>query len=248
MISLFGIEEFKKLQEKFKDEKEGIDSNGRSYYLNTLLSLGNLKDIEEKDFIKYDENIQEYARKINEKRGNVKLKYFQYLTVLFTEIFLDNITNKKTEFIYKLNEFLEKYKQKEKIEIDSFTEEDFKKLAYWMATGSGKTLIMHMNYLQFLKYKPFEPDNILLITPNLSLSYQHFQELEKSGIPAKLYSENKTTGSEGDYEILIIEITKLTEEKKGSGLSLTIDTFEGKNLIFVDEGHKGQKSEEKSWD
>jgi len=95
MISLFGIEEFKKLQEKFKDEKEGIDSNGRSYYLNTLLSLGNLKDIEEKDFIKYDENIQEYARKINEKRGNVKLKYFQYLTVLFTEIFLDNITNKK---------------------------------------------------------------------------------------------------------------------------------------------------------
>jgi len=147
MISLFGVEEFKKLQEKFKDEKEGIDSNGRSYYLNTLLSLGNLKDIEEKDLIKYDENIQEYARKINEKRGNIKLKYFQYLTVLFTEIFLDNITNKKTEFIYKLNEFLEKYKQKEKIEIDSFTEEDFKKLAYWMATGSGKTLIMHMNYL-----------------------------------------------------------------------------------------------------
>ncbi|MBX0312210.1 MAG: DEAD/DEAH box helicase family protein [Sulfurihydrogenibium sp.] len=246
ILDLFGVDEFEKLQKKFKDEKEGIDSNGRSYYLNTLLGSGNLK-ISEDDLNKYDENIQEYVRKINEKRGNIKLKYFQYLAVLFTEIFLDNITNRKTEFIYKLNEFLEEYKQKEKIEIEPFIEEDFKKLAYWMATGSGKTLIMHINYLQFLKYKPFEPDNILLITPNLSLSYQHFQELEKSGIPAKLYSENKTTGSEGDYEILIIEITKLAEEKKGSGLSLTIDTFEGKNLIFVDEGHKGQKSEEKSW-
>ena len=36
-----------------------------------------------------------------------------------------------------------------------------------MATGSGKTLIMHLNYLQFLHYGGAEElDNIILITPN----------------------------------------------------------------------------------
>jgi len=82
ILDLFGVDEFEKLQKKFKDEKEGTDSNGRSYYLNTLLGSGNLKDIEEKDLNKYDENIQEYVRKINEKRGNIKLKYFQYYSFL----------------------------------------------------------------------------------------------------------------------------------------------------------------------
>ncbi|MEM4215446.1 MAG: DEAD/DEAH box helicase family protein [Candidatus Pacearchaeota archaeon] len=46
-----------------------------------------------------------------------------------------------------------------------------------MATGSGKTLIMHINYYQFLNYKLFSLDNIILITPNEGLSKQHFEEL-----------------------------------------------------------------------
>ena len=37
----------------------------------------------------------------------------------------------------------------------------------------------------------------------------------------------------------VIEITKLTEVKKGGGLSVPVEAFEGNNLIFVDEGHKG---------
>jgi superfamily II DNA or RNA helicase len=247
LLSLFGVRDFKVLQEKLRDVKEDIDSDGRSYFLNTLLALKDLK-IPDNDLIRYDQNIQSYVKRISEKRETFSLKYFQYLALLFTEIFLENIKNRKAEFLYNLNEFLYNYEDRNVKElIGEFNEEDFKKLAYWMATGSGKTLIAHINYYQFLNYKLFEPDNILFITPNLSLSKQHFEELQKSGIPARLYSEGARTEFKRDYEILIIEITKLVEEKKGGGLSLPVETFEGKNLIFVDEGHKGQRSEDQKW-
>jgi hypothetical protein len=246
-LSLFGIKDFDDLRKRFEDVKEDIDSDRRTYFANTLLSLRDLK-ISEDDLIQYDGNIQEYIWKISKKRGYFKLKYFQYLAVLFTEIFLDFIKNRRVEFINKLNDFLRNYEDNEVKElIGEFKEDDFKKLAFWMATGSGKTLIAHINYLQFIKYKPFEPDNILLITPNLGLSKQHLEELRKSGIPAKIYSEGLSTQFRSDYEILIIEITKLVEEKKGGGISLPVETFEGKNLIFVDEGHKGKKSDDQKW-
>jgi len=41
------------------------------------------------------------------------------------------------------------------------------------------------------------------------------------------------------YQIIIIDIHKLTKEKKGEGVSVDVEFFGSKNLIFVDEGHKG---------
>ncbi|MEM3974885.1 MAG: DEAD/DEAH box helicase family protein [Ignisphaera sp.] len=250
LLSLFGVNNFRDLQQKLKDTSTGIDSDGRSYFVNVLRSLENLK-IPKDVLLKYDENIQSYVRKINYKREPVSLKYFQYLAVLFTEIVLDNLKNRKQEFLYELNKFLEKYKEEQGIEIiDSFSEYDLKKLAFWMATGSGKTLIMHINYYQFLdNYKLFSPDNIILITPNEGLSKQHFEELQKSGIPCRLYTSSLSGGLRSNDEVLVIEITKIVEEKKGGGVTLPVDVFEGRNLVFVDEGHKGQagNKEELRW-
>ncbi len=99
--------------------------------------------------------------------------------------------NRKPEFLHDLNEFLKAYKQGHDIDLlDEFTEDDLRKIAFWMATGSGKTLLMHINYHQFQRYKLFSPDNILLITPNEGLSRQHCEELQKSGIPCRLYAGN----------------------------------------------------------
>ena len=249
LLSLFGVNDFKELQQKLKDVQEGIDSDGRTYFVNTLIASFDKKKNLEYDLLRYDSNIQEYVRKINYRRGDVSLKYFQYLAVLFTEIVLDNIKNRKLEFIYELNEFLKNYEDENvRNLICGFSEDDLRKLAFYMATGSGKTLIAHINYHQFFKYNLFSPDNILFITPNEGLSKQHFDELQKSGIPAKLYSGNLDTFSlKVSHEILVIEMTKFVEEKKGGGVTLSVDTFEGKNLIFVDEGHKGKKSEEQKW-
>jgi superfamily II DNA or RNA helicase len=250
LLSLFGFSESKDLFNQLKDKETGYDSDGRSYFVRVLRSLEGLQ--KNKPFknalLRYDSNIQSYVRKINYAREPVSLKYFQYLAVLFAEIFLDNLKNRQPEFISELNEFLKKYKDEQGIEIiDSFTEKELKKLAFWMATGSGKTLIMHINYYQFFNYRLFSPDNIILITPNEGLSKQHFEELQKSGIPARLYAGSLNGGLRSDNEILVIEMTKFVEEKKGGGVTLPVDVFEGRNLIFVDEGHKGKRSEEQKW-
>ena len=254
LLSLLGVSEFKDLQDKLKDVS---DINDKDNYLDVLLIyFGNKINEANQSVIAinklrhYDDNIEGYLSQINRHREPIRLKYFQYLAVLFTEILLDNIKNNQTNFIYDLNQFLKRYKKENKVEeINDFTEDDLNKIAFWMATGSGKTLIMHINYYQFLHYKLFSPDSILLITPNEGLSKQHYEELTKSGIPCRLYSENfrfsdslKTEG-----EVLVIEMTKLVETKKGGGVTISIDAFEGRKLIFVDEGHKGKKAEEQKW-
>ncbi len=121
-----------------------------------------------------------------------------------------------------------------------FTESDLTKLAYWMATGSGKTLILHLNYHQFLHYNREPLDNILLVTPNEGLSEQHLAELQASGIPARRFDLNQSgLWGSAPGTVQVIEITKLVEEKRGGGVSVPVEAFEGHNLIFVDEGHKG---------
>jgi len=249
LLSLFGVSDFRDLQEKLKDAPVGVDSDGRSYFVNVLRSsFENLK-LPEDLLLRYDENIQFHVRKINYKREPVSLKYFQYLAVLFVELVLDNLKNRRPKFLYELNEFLKNYKQEQDIEIiDSFSENDLKKLVLWMATGSGKTLIMHINYYQFFHYNLFSPDNIILITPNEGLSKQHFEELQKSAIPCRLYTGSLSgIGETWEREILVLEMTKFVEEKKGGGVTLPVDVFEGRNLVFVDEGHKGRRSEEQKW-
>ena len=253
MLSLFGVSDFKDLQEKLKDVPVAVDSDGRTYFIKILRSSfeGLRKDILlEETLLRYDENIQSYVKKINYRRDPVSLKYFQYLAVLFAEIVLDNLKNRKFEFLYNLNEFLQTYKHEQDVGlIDEFSEEDLTKLAFWMATGSGKTLITHINYHQFFHHKLFSPDNIILITPNEGLSKQHFDELQKSGIPSRLYEGGLSSRGtlRDEREVLVIEMTKFVEEKKGRGVTLPVSVFEGKNLVFVDEGHKGRKSEEQKW-
>jgi len=247
-LRLFGEEDNRGLLRYLKSVEEG-ERDGLTNFAINLMTKEGVK-LPKDELKRYDQNIQEYLRKINQSRPErIRLKYFQYLAVLFTEIFLDRLKNRKWEFLAELNDFVNSNNLEKKVRetVGEFSEEDLKKLAFWMATGSGKTLIMHINYLQFLRYKPFEPDNILLITPNEGLSKQHYEEMQKSGIPCRLYSESGSSSGQREHEVLIIEITKLAENTRGRGRSIHISAFEGKNLIFVDEGHKGKRSEEKKW-
>ena len=234
ILNYFGVSDILGLRETLKREKETFDADGKSYYFNALKGL--TLRIDEDTLSRYDGNIKAYLNYINRLRSEkINLKYFQYLAVLFTEIFLDNLFNRNGEFLKELNDFVEKENRENSKEYPKFSKNDLSKIAYWMATGSGKTLIMHINWLQFHKYNKKSIDNILLITPNESLSKQHFDELRKSNIPVKIFN-----GSNAQKDtIQIIEIHKLTEEKKGEGVSVEVSAFEGNNLVFVDEGHKG---------
>ena len=48
--------------------------------------------------------------------------------------------------------------------------------------------------------------------------------------------------------MIVLDINKLATEKKGDGITVPTSAFaDGRNLVFVDEGHKGQKSEASVW-
>jgi len=247
LLSLFGYSSFSELRNVIKDREVGFENDGKSYFLSALMGIQDMK-ISSEELIKYDETIKEYSERLSRnRRENINLKYFQYLAILFAEIYLDKYFNNRQELLTELNSFMEDYKQIENIGISSFEEEDLKKLAYWMATGSGKTLIMHINYWQFLKYNSESLDNIILVTPNEGMSKQHYEEMQKSGVLCKIYSENSNNLTLYKDEVLVIDIHKLTEKKKGSGVRVETSYFEGRNLVFIDEGHKGQATEEQTW-
>lgn len=84
-----------------------------------------------------------------------------------------------------------------------------------MATGSGKTLIMHLNYRQYLHYNKKPLDNILLIAPNEGLSQQHLDELRASNILAMRFDLNESGVLINKGRVKVTEITKLVIEKTG---------------------------------
>ena len=245
--SLLGYESNRALLEDAKRADEGFGADGRSHLYHFLISRGSQVKIPADDLERYDENIRQHLENINRGRTErITLRYFQYLAALYTEIFLDRLFNHKTQLLADLNALVDERNARLAVEPqdEPFTEDDLTKLAYWMATGSGKTLIFHLNYYQFLHYNTQPLDNILLITPNEGLSEQHLAELAASDIPARRFDLNAGSLWTGGRDVVqVIEITKLVEEKRGGGVSVPVEAFEGRNLIFVDEGHKGSGGE-----
>ena len=62
---------------------------------------------------------------------------------------------------------------------------------------------------------------------------------ENSDIRCERFKVEGNRFSNRDNAVQVIEITKLVEEKTGEGERVAVEAFEGKNLILVDEGHKG---------
>jgi len=241
--SLFGYDSNKAMLMDCREVAEGFATDGHSHLYHHLLARGDRVKIPEDDLARYDENIRHHLERINRRRPErITLRYFQHLAALYTEIVLDRLFNRRALFLAELNAFVEERNARKlpgEPPDEPFTENDLTKLAYWMATGSGKTLILHLNYYQFLHYNKEPLDNILLITPNEGLSEQHLRELERSGIPARRFDLNQSGAFRTPNEVQVLEITKLVEQKRGSGVTVPVDAFEGRNLIFVDEGHKG---------
>jgi hypothetical protein len=242
---LLGAESFGALKDILGDVPEGPDADGRSSMAHRLIALR--PSLSQADVEAYDDHIKRHLERINAARPadeRITLKYFQYLALFYTEHVLQRVFLERKAFLLDLNACLPAFtaaRRAEQEPFPPFTVDDLTKLAYWMATGSGKTLLLHVNYYQFLHYhaqahaRPL--DNILLITPNAGLSAQHLDEFARSGIPAQRF-RGSGGGGLNPHTVQVLEITKLSE--KGSGpLTVHVDSFEGNNLVFVDEGHRG---------
>lgn len=221
---------------------EGYDANGRSYLAARLAERYRGAPA---DLWTYDDNIRRHLAAINAARPQdeqIVLKYFQHLALFYTEHVLHRFYTQRADFLAELNTLVAARNANERRaawHFAPYSDADLSKLAFWMATGSGKTLLLHLNYHQILHYSarakaaPF--DNILLITPNAGLSQQHLREFELSGIPAVSFRSGQDAAA---GVVQVIEITKFTEGAKGPQ-TVAVSEFEGNNLIFVDEGHRG---------
>jgi hypothetical protein len=246
--SLFGYRSNQIMLTDIREADEGFDAGGRSYIFHRLAGRAEHLRIPLDDLVRYDDNIKAHLDAINRNRTEpITLRYFQYLAVLYAEVFLDWYFNKRQYLLRMLNDFVEARNSRAmpgEIIEEGFTENDLRKLAFWMATGSGKTLIMHCNYRQFLQYNTAPVDNILLITPNAGLTEQHIDEMVLSGIPCERFNLEDSGLMRADRDVVrVIEITKLVEQKRGGGVTVDVEAFQGNNLVFVDEGHKGSGGE-----
>ena len=98
ILSLFGCRDLSALSENLKDPAlEGIDDEGTSKIVHALkahLYIG--YEINEAMLLEYDRSIVKHTQAINENRKDkITWKYYQYLALLFTEVYLDILLSAK---------------------------------------------------------------------------------------------------------------------------------------------------------
>lgn len=255
LLGLLGALSFEDLAKKLKaPELEGFDEDNVSRFYHALclhIPLKQRPDLPDDLLLAYDQNIVRHWKRITERRNHAGTflypKYFQYLALLFTEIYLDRYFRDPGALLQQLNAHVENFNQAapEASRIKSYTEQDLNKLAFWMATGSGKTLLMHINILQYRHYLNLyggrKVDRVILLTPNEGLSHQHREELGLSGIDAELFSK-EGRGLFAGNAVTILDIHKLRDETGEK--TVAAEAFEGNNLVLVDEGHRGTSGAE----
>jgi len=235
-----GLKELKNVSSVLNNQdREGLDDNGQTWFFSYLKRNRDCK-INVDQLRQYDDNICNHVNRIGKKRGGLTLKYFQYFPLLFTEIYLDEYFSNRKVLADDLNKYIEKTNLRS--DLETYDQDEMNKLAYMSATGSGKTLIMHINILQYQHYlakaQKLDPNlqinRIILLSPNESMSRQHEKELKESSIPCSMFDKNRVADKN---RVVIIDINKFDEDQ---GIkTVAIDSFESNNLVLVDEGHRG---------
>src|SRR5690554_6959115 len=257
LLGLFGVERFDQLAAHLKDESlEGLDADNIHRFHHALclhLPPENRPELTDEQLLEYDQAIVSVTQHLNDRRITrgeepIVWKYFQYLALLFTEIYLDRyfrdpagLRQALNARIAALNETLPEADRIAALEESEDPRLQLNKIAFWMATGSGKTLLMHANILQYQRFLEThglsrELNWIILLTPNEGLSQQHLREFQKSGIEAETFNKDGR-GLFAGHAVEILEVTKLKEEMGEK--TVAVDAFEGNNLVLVDEGHRG---------
>jgi len=198
--------------------------------------------------LQYEENIVRHTLAINEKRHRpIVWKYYQWLTLLFVEIYLDRFFSNPEILLHDLNTFIERFNARwvEFADMPPYAEDDLNKLCLQNATGSGKTLLMHINLLQYRHYakrhrKENDLNRVILLTPNERLSEQHIDEFHASGFLFVTRLEHQKPISFDQIDV--IEITKLGDQEGPN--TIAVGDLRDQNLLLVDEGHRGMSGKE----
>ena len=257
LLTQFGVKQFADFSQALHHkELSGFTEEGNSRFYVRLVETfpQRSRPLRDEQLRDYDLNIVRHWKQITEQRNHTGQSiyplYFQYMALLFNEIYQDRYWSNRAELAAVLDAHLQQFNLKldKKLKLEPYQPQELNKLAFWMATGAGKTLLMHVNILQTQHYlnqhkKEREIEQILLLTPNARLSEQHQRELRDSGINADFYSKNRqpAQGVLG-FGVQILHIHQLKD--KDGDTTVAVGNFEGKNLVLVDEGHRGASGEE----
>ena len=176
-------------------------------------------------------------------------RYAQYLALLLFAHWLTAQADDAAAFLLRLNAYLGAHKPKGE-DVSPFTEADLQLAAFWMATAAGKTHVLHACLGLLAKRRAW--NTILIITPSEALTRQHAEKLRSlGGWQVFAYPRDGDAAAIGRLPpdtVIVLDINKLAAEKKGEGVTVPTHVFKnGCNLVFVDEGHKGQKTEDSTW-
>ncbi len=239
-----------------RPELEGVDEetgHTRFYQAmmgNSLIDFSDSTRITHNQLAAYDLRIVGYWEAVThhpdrrDTSGNpVRMKYYQYLSLMVTELYLDWYFNRKVQLLDELNVEITRANAVLPVRerLAPVVTDDLDKVSFWEATGSGKTLLMHVNILQYKWYAAEcgkDLTRVILLTPNEGLSVQHLKELRASGLAAASLADDLT---KNDTTVVgVVDSNKLSEDgSKG----MAVEAFEGKNLVMVDEGHHGSSCE-----
>tara|TARA_R110002096_G_scaffold14761_17_gene52038 strand:- start:775 stop:4077 length:3303 start_codon:yes stop_codon:yes gene_type:complete len=275
IVSLFGydpllqhkrghrsLKPFKPFADMLSTKADGLDTdNLHRFYKHLDIELQPTAQITKAALLRYEQNIVSHTLAINEKRTRaIVWKYYQWLSLLFAEIYLDRYFSDIRALQHDLNHYVAAFNTYWKGEgyqtgITPFTLDELNKVCLQNATGSGKTLLMHVNFLQFRQYagKSVLKDDLtrtILITPNERLSHQHAGELKASGILSERLITDRgdllSTGRNGLRQVDFTEVTKLGDQDGPN--TIAVRNLGDQNLLLVDEAHRGMgSSEERGW-
>ena len=257
-----GVDSFADLAKLLRSEDlEGLDESNIHRFHHELcrIPLEKRPRLPDNVLLAHDERIVSVTQRMNQARrlaGDrpIQWKYFQYVSLLFSEIYLDRYFTDPAGLRDALNNVIRCYNSElpprhpqdrlERLSGDSDPRGQLNKLAFWMATGSGKTLLMHAHILRFRELvrhhgQVHQLNRILLLTPNEGLSHQHLEEFEIAGIAASIFSKDG-----GDLfrrgSVEIIDVHKLADDMGDK--TVAVSALEGPNLVLIDEGHRGASS------
>lgn len=242
------------LAKTLRDATPGIGPDGQHGFAKALVShLQPSALLAVADIARFDATIVQHTQAINARRkhkGPIQWKYFQWLTLLFVEIYLDRYFSDRQGLCDALNAHVDRFNahhaaQGRSTGIGAYSLDDLNKVCLQNATGSGKTLLMHVNLLQFAHHaraagKADHYSRVIVLSPNERLSEQHARELRESGFHPEALRQESDLASRGQSALstpLLTEITKLADEQKVK--QMAVDSFGDANLLLVDEGHRG---------
>lgn len=251
MLNLLGVRQLDRLTGMLSGtDNEGYSEDGGTKFC-TLLSryFSDDTSITLDQLQEYDRNIVNHTEEINEGRTDkVRWKHFQYIELLMMEAYLDRYFRDADALAEEITRYCNIYfslkcegNYTSPFRSKRVTADELRKVAVWCATGSGKTLMMHVNLKQVMhyaqKYHRKDFDNMLLITPKEGLSRQHIEELKMSGFSPLAFNKNNSAWTTRDC-VQVIEVTKLKDENGPT--TVDVAAFGENNLVMVDEAHNAQ--------